>query len=250
MMNEFKNKTVLITGVTSYMGYELAKYLLKRNAHVIGCGRQSVSDVFDKYPLFAKSNIKYYQVDFQKEIQVQSLFDKIGSQYSCLEYAFNGIGYPFKSLMTNMSLNEFDRVIKLNLYTIFLAIKYEVIFMRKNHKGFIVNLSSISGLRTNEKGISAYSASKFALNGFVRAAALEEAKNNIRINAICPGIMMSNQRKMYSTQELNIKYGEMHPLGRIAQANDILNLVLFLFSSKSEYITGTIISVDGGISAK
>lgn len=250
MLNEFKNKTVLITGITSYMGFELAKILLKKNAHIIGCGKSSLSDVINNYPLFNNSNLNYFQVDFLDENQVDNFFEQIKRKYSYLDFAFNAIGYPYKSLLTETSLIEFDRVIRLNLYTIFLAVKYEVIFMRKNNKGSIVNLSSISGLKTNDKGISAYSASKFALNGFVKATALEEAKNKIRINAICPGIMMSNQRKNDSIQVLNEKYGAIHPLGRIAQAKDILEVVLFLFSSKSEYITGAIIPVDGGISAK
>lgn len=249
-MSEFTNRIVFITGITSLVGLELTDKLLDEGCTIIGCGRRSKDVVLKIHSSLRKPNVYYYMVDLLLEEEVSGFFTHISQKFKRIDYAFNAVGLTYKSFITDMNLDEFNKVIQANLYTIFMAVKYEILLMRQNAFGSIINLSSISGIRTNNKGISAYSASKFAVNGFTKAVALEEAKHNIRINAISPAVMISHERKNIPKEDLIKKYGEMHPLGRIAESQDIVNLVMFLFSSKSSYITGSILPIDGGLSAK
>jgi 3-oxoacyl-[acyl-carrier protein] reductase len=249
-MSEFKNRIVLITGITSSVGLELADKLSEEGCIIIGCGRRSKIEVMRIYNSLEKSNIHYYEVDLLQEEKVSDFFSHVFEKFQKLDYACNAVGLSFKSFISEMSLHEFSNVIQANLFTVFMAVKFEILLMKKNTFGSIVNISSVSGSKANNKGISAYSAGKFGVNGFTKAAALEEAKNNIRINAVSPGVMTSHKHKNMAPDELVSKYGKMHPIGRIAEASDIVNLVMFLFSSKSSYITGSILSIDGGLSAK
>lgn len=248
---EFEGKTVLITGITSFVGLAMTEFLISfTKIKIIGCSRRDFANLENKHEVLRNDRITYHKVDFTIESEVKSFFHLLSTNLVTIDYAFNIIGLPYKKKFTEMSLSEFDKVIKSNLYTIFLSMKYEVLNMRKGKKGSIVNLSSVSGFKLNSKGISAYAAGKFGVNAITRSVALEEADNNIRVNAISPGVMISHSRSALSEGELKSKYSNMHPLGRIAYDEDIINLVIFLFSEDSSYITGSIIPIDGGISAK
>ncbi len=253
MQIAFNDKICFITGASSLIGIGVMKKLVEAGASVLATGRSEV-DIFQRLLIangFATqelSNVEYYQADLTNEVSTMDLFKKIKTKYGYIDFAFNNAGLPFKKQFKDMSLNEWNQIIDTNLTTTFLSLKGEIELISEKGAS-IVNMASISSLRSNSKGISAYAAAKHGVIGLTKSVALEFASKKVRVNAILPGIMNSHERQKMDSKVL-FEYANKHPLGRIARAEDIANLVLFLFSDLSQYITGASIPVDGGISAK
>ncbi len=169
-------------------------------------------------------------------------------KFGRLDFAFNNAGVEGISGSTHICTEEnWDRTMNVNLKGNWLCMKYEIPEILKQGKGAIVNNASIAGL-VGFQGVPAYVASKHGLVGLTKTAALEYAKQNIRINAICPGVIKTPMidRATGKVKEVEKAFENMEPIGRMGQPEEVAELAIFLCSDASSFITGGAIPVDGG----
>ena len=244
-------KTVLIVGSTSGIGEAAAIVFAKKGWLVIVSGRDvdRGEEVVRKLP---GNGHLFVQVDVTDAQQVESLFRRIKLKYQQLDAAFNSAGILGNSSnIPDMPEVDFRAVINTNLVGTFHCLKHEMQIMSSQGRGSIVNCSSIGGV-VGMPGISAYVASKHAIIGLTKSAALEKVPAGVRINSVSPGATMTpmQDRMMRSDPSLEVGLKATHPLGRIANPEEIANAVYWLCSPESSFITGTNIIVDGGFTAK
>jgi len=171
--------------------------------------------------------------------------------YGRLDVLFNNAGLAEVVPLDETSLESWNRVLAVTLTSTFLGMKYCLPIMRKQGKGAIVNTASISGTG-GDYGLSSYNAAKAGVINLTRSAALENAKHKIRINCVCPGAINTRVAQVLGKEkadEFRRVQGEVHPLGRMGEPEEIANTVLFLASDEASFITGASIVVDGGLTA-
>ncbi len=245
-----KNKKAIVTGSSSGIGKEIAKVFVKNGADV---------DIFATNPDRIKQTIKELedikidtnqkilskQVDVSNLIEVETAINESLQQLGHIDILVNNAGITKDNLLMKMPEEDFDRVIAVNLKSIYNTCKVLIRSMMKNKKGKIVNISSIVGLIGNA-GQTNYAASKAAIHGFTKSLAKEVGSRNICVNAVAPGFI---QTKMTEVLPENIKEQMLNniPLKRFGSTQDVANLVLFLSSEMSDYITGQVFTVDGGM---
>lgn len=250
-MGDFDNKIVLITGATAGIGLACAIEFARNNARVILVGRDAekgLKAISEHLP--SDANCEFISADISNREDIQRLFSQVKVQYGRLDIAVNNAGTDGASFtpITEYPNEVWDQVIALNVTGVYLCMKQQIQLMRE-HGGAIVNVASVAGLRASYTGGCAYTASKHAVIGLTKSAALESAKSNIRINAVCPGLI----RTEMSTKEFGDtldQYGDVHPIGRIGESKEVSDAIIWLCSDKSGFITGTALPVDGGIMAK
>jgi meso-butanediol dehydrogenase/(S,S)-butanediol dehydrogenase/diacetyl reductase len=164
---------------------------------------------------------------------------------------FNNAGMAEVALVHDTTLESWNRVMAVTLTSTFLGIKYSVPIMRKQGGGAIVNTASISGMH-GDYGMASYNAAKAGVINLTRAAALENAKHNIRINCVCPGGINTRVAQVLGgdrADEFRRNMAAMHPVGRMGEPEEIANTVTFLASDEASFVTGAHFVVDGGVSA-
>jgi len=243
MNDEFKNKVFLITGASSGIGLNLAKYFLKKEAKVISISRRKKNLINNtkkfKHISFDLTNFKNYDI----------LFKKISNSFGPIDYFVHAAGIHFIKLISFINEEDIDRSLNINLKSPMLISKY---FLNKevfNRPCSVVFIASVMGV-VGSSGLSVYSASKSGLIGFTKSLSAEVSKQKIRVNCLSPGIVESPLYKEYSkqlTKEMNKKIVENHPLG-LGNFVDINNSVKFLLSKESRWITGHNLIIDGGYS--
>ena len=251
---KYKNKIVLITGSGSGIGKAAALAFSKEGGTII------VSDINEINGLKTVSEIiknngkaSFFKTDVSNFDMVQNLMDFILEKYGRLDVAINnaGIGGDFAKI-TDITLESWDKTMSVNSSGVFYCIKTQIPIMLKQGKGVILNTSSIAGIRGLPNAI-AYSASKHAVIGITKTAAMEYAKNNIRVNALCPVFTitpMFDPEAMDKLKEgISEKLKASIPMKRFANVMEQVNTMLWLCSDEASFITGQAISVDGGITA-
>ena len=171
--------------------------------------------------------------------------------YGRLDIMFNNAGLGELALLHETSLESWNRILAVTLTSTFLGMKYCLPIMRQQGRGVIVNTASISGTG-GDYGMSAYNAAKAGVINLTRAAALENAQYNIRVNCVCPGAINTRVAQILGgdrADEFRRMQAEAHPLGRMGEPEEIASTVLFLASDESSFITGEGIVVDGGLTA-
>jgi NAD(P)-dependent dehydrogenase (short-subunit alcohol dehydrogenase family) len=174
------------------------------------------------------------------------------SHYGRLDVLFNNAGIEGEQATTaDATLDNWDRVIDINLKGVFLGLKYGIEAMLRNGGGSIINNASVAGL-VGFPGIPAYCASKGGVVQLTRTAALECATQGVRINCLCPGVIETPmvERFTQGNPEAQVQMREMEPVGRLGRAKEVAELALFLASDRSSFITGAVIPVDGGFVAR
>jgi NAD(P)-dependent dehydrogenase (short-subunit alcohol dehydrogenase family) len=246
----FQNKVALVTGGTSGIGRATAIAFGAAGAKVVFSGRHDAEgEKTTKLIHSTGAECLYVHSDASNEQDIKALVQKTVDIYGRLDFAFNNVGNEglVKKPLHKQPIEDFDKLMALNIRGLFLCMKYEIEQMLSQGSGVIVNNSSIAGL-FGLPGSSPYAASKHAVMGLTRSAALDYAKQGIRINAVNPAnIATEGLGRLF--KKLGITADDltaMLPMGRIAQAEEIAQAVVFLCSDAASYITGQPLVIDGG----
>lgn len=179
------------------------------------------------------------------------LISQLIKNYGSLDIAINNAGIsPKRSLLIDYSEDVINQVLDINVKSMFFCLKYEIQEMLKKNNGVIVNIASVMGLKGSNMKHSLYTASKHAVIGLTKSAALEYVQNGIRINAVCPGGVDTEIHRINTGTDIAKKQmAEMHPMKRMARPEEIANVISFLCSDEASFITGVALPVDGGLLA-
>jgi NAD(P)-dependent dehydrogenase (short-subunit alcohol dehydrogenase family) len=192
------------------------------------------------------------KTDVTKESEVETLIDKAQATFGTIDCAFNNAGVlgPISPLVEQKS-EDYEFIMNTNLKGVFLCMKHEIAHMLKNSSGAIVNNASVGGL-VGFPGVAIYVASKHAVLGLTKTAALEVAKSGIRINAVSPAAIQTDMADlaMNGVGITKEQFDAMHPIGRMGTSEEIASAVLFLCSDGASFITGQSLTVDGGYTAQ
>ncbi|MBD2070657.1 SDR family oxidoreductase [Leptolyngbya sp. FACHB-671] len=245
-----QDKVALVTGGTSGIGRATAIAFGAAGAKVVFSGRRDAEG--EKTAQLIRetgAECLYVHSDASNEEDIKALVQKTVATYGRLDCAFNnaGVESPGKPLH-EQSIEEFDNLMAINVRGVFLCMKYEIQQMLTQGSGAIVNNSSIVGL-ISFPGVSPYVASKHAVMGLTRSAALDYAKQGIRVNAVNPGFIVTEMidRSVARMSITADDFAAMVPMGRIAQAEEVAQAVVFLCSDAASYITGQPLTIDGGV---
>lgn len=253
MTETFEEKIVLVTGGTSGIGEAAARAYAEAGARVALAGRradrgEAVADAINK----AGGDVVFIQTDITDTEQVKAMVAKTVERFGGLDIAFNnaGIGGLLVPLNEQTDAN-FDAVFDTNVRGVMNSMKFEIPAMLERGGGAIVNTSSVAGSIGMETE-SVYSASKHAVLGLTRSAALEFAAKGIRINAVCPGVIATDMYTQYIRKYPETKdyLDGLHPIGRVGTAIEVANLVLWLSSGAAGFMVGQAIPVDGGFTSQ
>ena len=244
-MNDLKNKTVIITGASTGIGAELVKTFAKYGSNVILLSRSldKMNSLISNIKSNEKQILKAYKIDISNEQSVKTIFEEINSSYEKIDILINNAGITSDNLLMTMKTDQWTNVINTNLNGCFFCCRAISKKMIKQKSGKIINISSIIG-EVGNKGQSNYAASKAGIIGLTKSLAKELASRRINVNAINPGYIDTDM-----TKDLKNKNDFLNniPLNRFGNCNDVSEVACFLASDKSNYITGQVINVDGGL---
>jgi NAD(P)-dependent dehydrogenase (short-subunit alcohol dehydrogenase family) len=249
MSYDFDDKVAFITGASTGIGRATALAFSKSGARVM-VADVNVDSGMQTNHLIKESGgkVEFIKCDVSKAIEVQNAIEKTISLFGRLDFAFNNAGIEGQQALTPDCAEEnWDQVININLKGVWLCMRYQIPQMLKQGGGAIVNCSSIAGL-IGFPGIPAYVASKHGVIGLTKTAALEYAKSNIRINAICPGVIQTPMidRFVHGEAQIQRQFMNGEPVGRMGQPEEIAAAALWLCSGQSSFVTGHPLVVDGG----
>ncbi|MDC0863732.1 3-oxoacyl-ACP reductase FabG [Candidatus Pelagibacter sp.] len=242
-MNNLENKNIIVTGASGGIGNSIVKKLDKAGANILASGTR-----IEKLEELKKNfeNIKILKFDISQSDKISEFIENATNELGgSLDGLVNNAGITQDNLAIRMSLEEWQKVININLTSTFLMSKFAIKKMLKNKSGKIVNITSVVG-HTGNLGQANYTASKAAIVAMSKSLAIEYAKKNININCISPGFI-----KTAMTDIIDEKFKEVIvskiPSARLGEPDDIANAVLFLSSDQSDYINGETIHVNGGM---
>ncbi len=242
-----EKKVALITGSTRGIGKAIALRLASSGMIVVVNGATSeerISEVVNKIRENGGEAIGI-KADVSRKEDVDKVFSKITEELGRLDILINNAGITRDNLLMRMSEEDWDEVIRINLKSVFLCSKAAFRLMRKNRWGRIVNISSIVGIIGNA-GQANYAASKAGIIGVTKSLAKEFASSGILVNAVAPGFIVTDMTSKL-TDKVKETFLSMIPLKRFGEPEDIANVVAFLVSDEASYITGQVISVNGGM---
>ena len=242
-----EKKTVFVTGASRGIGKEVALKYAENGYDVI---INYVSDKTDVEALEKEFKEKgadtlILKADVSNPEEVQNVVDKAIEKFGKIDVLVNNAGITRDNLLMRMSEEEFDKVLEINLKGTFLVTKAVTKYMMKKRSGSIINLSSVVGVAGNA-GQCNYSASKAGIIGFTKSIAKELASRNIRANAVAPGFIETDMTAVLSDNVKESIHNQI-PLKRMGSSKEVAELIYFLGSEKSSYITGQVINIDGGM---
>ena len=242
-MNDLKGKNIIVTGASGGIGNAIIEKLNHAGANILASGTriEKLNQLKSKY-----HDIKILKFDISQSDKIDAFVENatkdLGGNLDCI---INNAGVTQDNLAIRMSLEEWQKVIDINLTSTFLMSKFGIKKMLKNKKGKIINITSVVG-HTGNMGQANYTASKAGIVAMSKSLAIEYAKKNININCISPGFI-----KTAMTDKIDDKFKEIIvskiPSARLGEPEDIANAVLFLASSNSNYINGETLHVNGGM---
>lgn len=255
-MSSLKGKVVVITGGTSGIGRAAAKaFALQGAIVIIAARREQLANQLVNELRSAGAEATFISTDVADPVAIANLFSTIVDRHGRLDCAFNNAGIPGEALKNtaDQSLETWSSVMDTNLRGVWLCMKHQIPLMQLGGGGAIVNNASYLGLVGGGYGVGPYVAAKHGVVGLTRAAALEYARQGIRVNAICPGYTRTEMMEpaLSANAEGFMTYVDQKvPLGRVAQPEEIASLVVWLCSEAASYVTGQAIAADGGITTQ
>lgn len=248
MKLDLSGKITLVTGGARGIGRKTCLLLAKAGAAVtINYNRSREKAEALREEIVSKGGkADIFQADISSPVEVEKLFEHMRKKFDRLDILVNNAGIIKDNLLLAMELSDWDRVHDVNLRGAFLCTKFAVEMMMANHSGKIINIASVGAIRGG-RGQTNYASAKGGLISFTRACAVELAGKGIQVNAVLPGMIITEMSKR-ARNRAGEKILEKIPAERFGEPIDITNLVVFLASDKADYITGQAISVDGGLS--
>lgn len=245
-MGLLDGKVALITGATRGIGKGIAEVFAKEGAHVAFTYAGSVDKAKALEEELGKiTTVKSYQSDASDYDAAQKLVADVMEEFGKIDILINNAGITRDNLMLRMSKDDWDTIIKVNLDSVFNLTKAVIKPMMKAKSGSIINMTSVVGIKGNA-GQANYAASKAGVIGFSKSIALELGSRNIRCNAIAPGFIETEMTAALDEKTVQ-GWRDSIPLKRGGQPEDVANACVFLGSDMSSYITGQVLSVDGGM---
>ena len=242
-MSSLKNKNIIITGASGGIGNSIVEKLHENGANILATGTriEKLEELKVKF-----NDIKILKFDISQHEKIEEFInnatEELGGSLDCI---INNAGITKDNLTIRMSLEEWTKVININLTSTFLMSKYSIKKMLKNKSGKIINITSVVG-HTGNAGQANYTASKAGIVAMSKSLAIEYAKKNINVNCISPGFISTNM-----TDQIDEKFKETIiakiPANRLGNPQDIANAVIFLSSDQSDYINGETLHVNGGM---
>lgn len=244
---DFTGKTALITGGATGIGRATARVFGQQGANVVVADVDSNAEKTVDLIIEGGGTAKFVKTDVTNSESMKDAVDTAVSAYGGLDVAFNnaGIAAPNASIL-ELKEEDFDKVVAVNLKGVFLALQYEIAYMKENGGGAIVNTASTAGLVGNSN-MAPYIATKHGVVGLTKAAAKEYGDQEVRVNAVAPGLVATPMGKAWlDDPEIRDKVLGSTPLGRAAEPEEIAQTVLYLASPLSSFVTGNIVAIDGG----
>ena len=242
-MSSLKNKNIIVTGASGGIGNSIVERLNQNGANILATGTrvEKLEELKKKF-----NNIKILKFDISQHEKIEEFIENatkdLGGSLDCI---VNNAGITKDNLTIRMSLEEWSKVININLTSTFLMCKYSIKKMLRNKSGKIINITSVVG-HTGNVGQANYTASKAGIVAMSKSLAIEYAKKNINVNCISPGFISTAM-----TDQIDEKYKEAIiakiPSNRLGKPEDIANAVVFLGSDQSDYINGETLHVNGGM---
>lgn len=241
-----KDKVTIVTGGARGIGKEIALHFAQEGARLIICdiNEEELEKTRGEVKNFDKS-VSVFKVDVSKREEVENMVVNILDNYKRIDILINNAGITRDALILRMEEVDWDKVITVNLKSVFNCTKAVAKVMLRQREGKIINISSIIGLIGNA-GQANYSASKAGIIGFTKSVAKELASRGITVNAIAPGFIQTEMTETLP-QEIKDQMLKRIPMGRWGTPKDIAKVALFLASESASYVTGQVIVVDGGM---
>ncbi len=242
-----ENKTVFVTGGSRGIGKEVALKFAEKGYNVVINYVSEKTNIDKLKEEFESKGIKslIVRADVTNKDEIEILVKKAIEEFGSIDVLVNNAGITRDGLLMRMNEEDFDKVIEINLKGTYIVTKAVTKYMMKKRRGSIINLSSVVGVSGNA-GQCNYSASKAGIIGFTKSIAKELASRNIRANAVAPGFIETDMTAVLSEEVKENIYNQI-PLKRMGTAKEVAELIYFLGSEKSSYITGQVINVDGGM---
>jgi NAD(P)-dependent dehydrogenase (short-subunit alcohol dehydrogenase family) len=246
----FSGKVALVTGGTSGIGKATAIEFARAGAKVVLTGRrekQGAQVVAEINKL--GGDAAFVRADVAQDADVKAMVDFTVGKYGRLDIAFNNAGVEWKGPLDQATEAEYRRIFDINVWGVLNSMRHEIPVMLKNGGGAIVNTSSVAG-HVGLAQVSVYIASKHAVEGLTKSVALEFAKQNIRINAVAPGVIATEMFDRFAGDELRDQITSIVPVGRVGASEEIAAAVLYLCSDDAKFTIGTSLVVDGAFIAQ
>ncbi len=242
-----KGKVALVTGGGRGIGKGIALKLSQAGAAVaigdidVDRAKQSAGELTRE-----SGRAAFYQVDVTKSESIETAVRMVLEEFNQIDILVNNAGIMFRTRIPDISLEEWNNTLRVNLTGPFLLCKTVIPLMKRNNYGRIVNISSSAGRSVSTLGGAHYTASKAGLLGFTRAVAKEVSSFGITVNAVCPGLIDTQMARDTTTPEELEKFLDSFPIKRLGRPEEIGDLVAFLCSEKASYITGASVDINGG----
>lgn len=239
-MGRFVGKVAIVTGGSNGIGAATARRLASEGAQVM------IADIVEPQDL--PPNVEFTLTDVACADQVSHVIEVTSAKWARIDILVNNAGLGALAETPDMDEGLWDKVFDINTKAIFLFCKYAIPVMRLNG-GAIINIASISGL-VGDYGMGVYNATKGAVINYTRSLALDCARDGIRVNALCPGLIETAMTELtLARPEDRSAWLSPIPLGRLGQPDEMANVIAFLASDEASYMTGSIVTADGGITA-
>lgn len=249
MPGELAGRTAIITGAAGGIGAVSARLFAEAGANVI-CADLSLEGA--QAVAAGLPSALAVRVDVADSASVAAMVAAAVERFGRLDCAFNNAGIEIEATRTHEADEEvFDRTLAVNLKGVFLCLKHEIAAMLKTGGGSIVNTASIAGVG-GAPAMPAYAASKHGVIGLTRTAALEYARDGIRVNAVCPGVVRTAMMEaaIAAAPARGDQVARMHPMNRVAEPEEVARAALWLCSDGASFVTGDALRVDGGVGAR